>query len=138
MDGMVSFSILGPVEIVVAGQALPLGRRSCGTSWPRCCCTPAGAVSPARLTEALWDHEPPSSARKNLHQYVHRLRGLLAPYGGPDRLGSGPGGYLLRVYPGELDLDRFEALAAAGRHARTPASGSHRAVTDEGFGALAW
>ena len=122
MDGMVSFSILGPVEIVVAGQALPLGPAKLRYLVATLLLHPGRAVSPARLTEALWDHEPPSSARKNLHQYVHRLRGLLAPYDGLDRLGSGPGGYLLRVHPGELDLDRFEALAAAGRHARTPAT----------------
>lgn len=58
---------------------------------------------------------PPPSAQKNLHQYIHRLRQLLARGGHADRLTRRPAGYLLAVQPCELDLHLFEELVAGAR-----------------------
>ncbi|WP_406465431.1 AfsR/SARP family transcriptional regulator [Streptomyces sp. NBC_01622] len=118
LHGSVKFGVLGPVGISVAGHPLPLpaAKMRCLTAALALC--HGRVLSAARLTEALWNNDPPVSAQKNLHQYVHRLRGLLADHGLGDRLVRRPAGYLLRMQPGELDLDRFESLTAVGRHAR--------------------
>ena len=53
-----------------------------------------------------------------LHAYVSRLRATFRGSGVDEGiLVTRPGGYLLRIGFGELDLDRFEQLAAEGRRA---------------------
>ncbi|MFC4149601.1 AfsR/SARP family transcriptional regulator [Micromonospora mangrovi] len=75
-------------------------------------------VTAGRLTELLWAEHPPRSAPGNLKTYVWRLRTLLVEAGhGSDRLESRPGGYRLRVEPGELDLHVFHGLVDQGRQA---------------------
>ncbi|MBN6041055.1 BTAD domain-containing putative transcriptional regulator [Amycolatopsis sp. 195334CR] len=63
------------------------------------------------LTDALWGERPDPRAPKKLQLHVHRLRAILDV---PERLSFGTAGYRLEVRPGELDADRFEALAEAG------------------------
>jgi DNA-binding SARP family transcriptional activator len=68
-------------------------------------------VSTDRLIDALWGEAPPGSARNGLQVYVSHLRKLL----GGQRLRTLPPGYVLVVAEGELDLDGFRRLAAAGK-----------------------
>ncbi|MFD8597378.1 BTAD domain-containing putative transcriptional regulator [Kitasatospora sp. NPDC059646] len=74
---------------------------------------PNALLSTDLLTEAVWEDEPPRSARKNLQVYVSGLRGTL----GGERLVHRPGGYELRVAEQELDSLRFEGLVRSGREA---------------------
>jgi DNA-binding SARP family transcriptional activator len=67
-------------------------------------------VSTDRLIDALWGESPPESAAKALHVHVSHLRKLI----GRERLQTAPRGYALAVADGELDLDSFRRLAAAG------------------------
>ncbi|MFJ8786631.1 BTAD domain-containing putative transcriptional regulator [Streptomyces sp. NPDC102476] len=73
-------------------------------------------VSAETLKDALWGSTPPASAKASLHNHVSRLRRLLDD---PDRLRAMAPGYLLRVAPGELDVQVFESHAtrARGAHA---------------------
>ncbi|WP_267243392.1 AfsR/SARP family transcriptional regulator [Streptomyces sp. PR69] len=75
------------------------------------------------LIDELWDGRPPRSAVATLQMYVSGLRRTLDP--GHSREGrdarrhpllrTSGAGYLLRVRPGELDLDRFRTMAVHGR-----------------------
>lgn len=71
-------------------------------------------VSLDELAEAMWGSTPPKSARGTLRNYVKSLRKVL-----PDlvslRIRTQPGGYLCRVQPGELDVDRFGELLSSAR-----------------------
>lgn len=116
--GRAAFGVLGPVAIGVAGRPLPLGSAKMRYLVAALALHAGRAVSPSRLTEVLWNDDPPCSAQKNLHQYVHRLRALLGRHGLAHRVVWQPAGYVLRVHPGELDLDRFEASTVLGRRAR--------------------
>ncbi|MFL6001135.1 MAG: BTAD domain-containing putative transcriptional regulator [Streptomyces sp.] len=71
-------------------------------------------VSAEALKDALWGSTPPASAKASLHNHVSRLRRLLDD---PDRLRAMAPGYLLRVAPGELDVQVFESHAARARGA---------------------
>jgi predicted ATPase/class 3 adenylate cyclase len=74
----------------------------------------ANEVVPAdHLADALWGERQPAGAANTLQVYVGRVRKAL----GGGRLRTRPPGYLLDVRPGELDLERFELLAAEGREA---------------------
>jgi DNA-binding SARP family transcriptional activator/tetratricopeptide (TPR) repeat protein len=83
-------------------------------------------VSIDRLTADLWNDHP-ANARALVQGCVARLRRVLGVAGADTQpLSTCPPGYLLRVGPGELDLDRFEELAAAG--SRLAASNSTPAL----------
>lgn len=71
-------------------------------------------VSAEALKDALWGSTPPASAKASLHNHVSRLRRLLDD---PERLQAMAPGYLLRVAPGELDVQVFESQAARARGA---------------------
>nr|WSZ15544.1 tetratricopeptide repeat protein [Streptomyces canus] len=71
-------------------------------------------VSAEALKDALWGSTPPASATASLHNHVSRLRRLLDD---PERLQAMAPGYLLRVAPGELDVQVFEGHAARARGA---------------------
>jgi DNA-binding SARP family transcriptional activator/tetratricopeptide (TPR) repeat protein len=115
------FLILGPLEAWSQDQPLALGG-SRQRALLAVLLLHAGQVVPtSRLIEDLWGEKPPSGAAGALWVQVARLRKALDPgrqKGAPDtRLVTRPSGYLLRVDPGELDLDRFDSLVARGRQA---------------------
>ncbi|MEO5634337.1 BTAD domain-containing putative transcriptional regulator [Gaiella sp.] len=68
-------------------------------------------VSTERLTEALWEDEPPETAQKALQVYVSQLRKVLDA----GRLLTKAPGYLIRIEGDELDLVRFERLLHDGK-----------------------
>jgi predicted ATPase/DNA-binding SARP family transcriptional activator len=111
----VEFRVLGPLEVVAAGQPLELGTPRQRTLLGLLLVHPGEVVSYDRLLEELWDGDPPATARHTLQGYAHRLRRTL----GPDawRLTTRPPGYQLKVSTGELDAQRFQDLATAGRRA---------------------
>ncbi len=75
-------------------------------------------VSSDQLVEELWAGAPPASGAKGLHVHVSRLRRALSEgHSDPDgeRLVTTAGGYVLRVGPEELDVQRCERLIGEGR-----------------------
>src|SRR3989442_9586159 len=105
------FLILGPLEVREEGRPLPLtgARQRALTSIFALHANEV--VSASRLIELLWSDQPPKSAAKSLQVHISQLRKLL----GKDTIVTQAAGYLLRVEPGQLDLDRFERLIAESR-----------------------
>jgi len=115
METGISFGILGPLEVRVSGRPLALPARK-----PRALLAllllEANRVVPSeRLVDTLWVEHPPASAANALQVYVAQLRKALDA--GRELIVTRPPGYLLALEPNELDLDRFERLAAQGRDA---------------------
>ncbi|GAB3156718.1 hypothetical protein GCM10027290_55100 [Micromonospora sonneratiae] len=106
------FHVLGPLEAHTApGVPVRLHARKPATLLAMLLLNANALVSIDHLIDAIWHEQAvPTSALRNLRSYVWRLRGELG-----DRLESRPGGYLIRVLPGELDTDRVESLAASAR-----------------------
>src|SRR5262245_41704059 len=125
------FLVLGPLEVRIEGKSVPLGGRKQRTLLALLVVNPNEVVSRDRLVDGVWGEWAPGSAQRSLDTYVSRLRALL----GGDRIERRPPGYLLRVEPGELDLDRFEALLEEGRSAA--AAGDPATACDRLRGALA-
>jgi DNA-binding SARP family transcriptional activator/tetratricopeptide (TPR) repeat protein len=73
-------------------------------------------VAVEELAEALWGPSPPPSARVTVQNYVKRLRQALGDTSGT-RIGTRPGGYVIGVGTGELDVARFEELLGDARAA---------------------
>jgi DNA-binding SARP family transcriptional activator len=105
------FRLLGPLEAVVEGNPVQLAAAKPRALLALLLLHRNQVVSTERLIDELWADEPPARATKTLQVYISQLRKAL----GPERLVTRPPGYLLRVEPGELDLERFEQLAADAR-----------------------
>ncbi|WP_103532129.1 BTAD domain-containing putative transcriptional regulator [Streptomyces sp. SM11] len=118
------FRLLGTVSVETLTGPLPLGpakRRSLLAALLLSANTP---VSVGRLTDCLWDDEPPSQARGVIQGHVSRLRALLA---GADaeaygvELATLGDAYVLRAPETLLDTQRFEELLMLARQQRGPA-----------------
>lgn len=72
-------------------------------------------VSMDRLVDAVWDENPPATAREQIQICVSALRRALLDAGLADVILTHPAGYLLRAGEGELDLDDFDHLVAVGK-----------------------
>jgi peptide/nickel transport system substrate-binding protein len=116
------FAILGPVEVRLDGAEVALGGPKQRALLAVLLLARNEVVSRDRLIDALWGERPPPTAQRSLDSYVSRLRRVL----GQDRLVRRTPGYVLRVDPGELDLDRFEMLVVKAREAG--AGGDHEAA----------
>ncbi|MFC5180586.1 BTAD domain-containing putative transcriptional regulator [Actinomadura harenae] len=112
------FAVLGPLEVRHDGRAAPRGTPKVRAVLSVLLCRAGRTVPVDTLLEALWGDAPPSSALKNVHGYVHTLRHTVL--GDPARVERRGDGYRLVVHPGELDVDRFEALVREGRAATDP------------------
>jgi DNA-binding SARP family transcriptional activator len=105
------FRILGPLEVIEDGQALPLGAAKQQVVLAVLLLHPNEVVSVSRLVDELWGVSPPVTAAKVVQGYVSGLRKIL----GPQTIITRSGGYSVRVDADCLDSARFESLAAEGR-----------------------
>jgi predicted ATPase/DNA-binding SARP family transcriptional activator/Flp pilus assembly protein TadD len=105
------FRVLGPVQVVAGSGPVELAS---GRQVALLACLLIARdelVSRDRLIDALWGEAPPPTATNALQVQVHALRKRL----GAERIAREGVGYRLCREPGELDLERFEQLAARGR-----------------------
>jgi WD40 repeat protein/DNA-binding SARP family transcriptional activator len=110
------FRILGPLAVRVDGTALPIGGPKQRALLALLLLSANRAVPRERLIEELFAEQSVNSADHALRNHVSRLRKVLAPAARDEpRLVARTPGYLLRVEPGELDLENFELLVVAGR-----------------------
>ena len=110
------FGILGPLEVRLGGSLVPVGGPRQRALLALLLCHANRVVSRDQLVDELLGDQPAGSAERMLRVQISRLRKAVAG-GGPPRVLARPPGYLLRVEPGELDLDVFEQRVAAGRDA---------------------
>ncbi len=91
------------------------------------------SVTVSRLVDAVWDDDPPATAREQIQNCVCRLRGAISAAGVPLTIASRPGGYLALAGDGALDGREFVALLAQARRqaagdAAAAAATLHRAL----------
>jgi DNA-binding SARP family transcriptional activator/Tfp pilus assembly protein PilF len=110
----VRFAVLGPLEVDAGSGTIVLPAAKQRALLAVLLCQANERVSVDRLFQALWADDVPPAASDNLRQYVLKLRRAL---GDASRIEKRVAGYSLRVEPGEVDADRFDALAELGRDA---------------------
>ncbi|MFE9553862.1 BTAD domain-containing putative transcriptional regulator [Streptomyces sp. NPDC006692] len=118
------FRVLGTVGVATEdGAFLPLGPAKRRSLLAMLLLRPNTAVGVDRLTEALWDEEPPTHSRTVLQGHVSRLRALFAEHGaeayGIELATQGPA-YVLRLPETLIDAHRFEELVSLARGQRSP------------------
>src|SRR6266540_4187334 len=115
--GELHFAVLGPLEVRDGLGPLALGPPKQRTLLGVLLARPNVALGYDQLVAALWGAGPPRTALQNLHVYVYHLRRVLGDQRRVERRGAA---YALLVRQGELDAQRFEALADQARQARAP------------------
>ena len=111
------FRILGPLEVWSSTEGWTPVSAPKWRSLLACLLLRSGQlVSTESLIFELWADNPPAKANNLVSIYVHRLRRLIGDAEGRVLVHRAPG-YLLRIEPGDLDLNKFESLVEDGRSA---------------------
>src|SRR3569833_2272718 len=109
----VDFLVLGPVRVAVAGRPLTLASNNQRVVLAMLLLESGRAVPVSRLVDAIWDEDPPSTARNQVQLSVSQLRKRFARAGAGELVVTDPAGYLIRDSGGSLDLHRFQALVSS-------------------------
>ncbi|WP_329380007.1 AfsR/SARP family transcriptional regulator [Streptomyces sp. NBC_01716] len=116
----VRFEVLGPLRAYQYDRPVGLGSVKQRLLLATLLAKADELVTSEQLIDVLWRHEPPASAASNLRSYARGLRTVLRSDSW-DGLPPARGGYILRLLPGQLDLEVFDrattrakAAAAAG------------------------
>ena len=105
--------LLGPFEVADGDRTLVIGGGRQRKLLAILALRANEFVGSERLIEELWGEQPPETAAKALQGYISQLRKTL----GHEVLLTRPGGYVLQIAPGELDVHRFEQLVDEARDA---------------------
>ncbi|GAA5039803.1 DNA-binding SARP family transcriptional activator [Thermocatellispora tengchongensis] len=117
MTGL-EIKILGPCEITANGEPVRMaGERRIGLL-ARLALSAGRPVSAERLLAQVWGHSAATTADKQLHIVVSKLRGLLAPHHDGEVITTVPGGYQLNLAQERIDAHLFTLLAGQARAAR--------------------
>jgi WD40 repeat protein/DNA-binding SARP family transcriptional activator len=107
------FSLLGPLEVRRDGQPLALGGERQRGLLALLLLHANELVTTEHLAEQLFGAEASDASVRAVRVAVSRLRRLLDD----ETLETGPGGYLVRADPDQLDVAEFDGLVAEGRAA---------------------
>jgi WD40 repeat protein/DNA-binding SARP family transcriptional activator len=108
---------LGPLEVRRDGAMVGVGGPRQRALLALLLCNANRILSRDQLIDELLADQSARSLERMLRVQVSRLRKALADGEAEPRLIARSRGYLLRVEPGELDLERFESLSRDGRTA---------------------
>lgn len=131
------FGLLGPLQISVDRQPVPLGTPKQRAVLALLLMNRNRPVSSDSLIDAIWDDTARADAVHNLHVYVANLRKILGAAGVDARtvLATARPGYRLDVPDASCDLGRFTTEKAAGVQAA--AAGRFKQAGDRLAAALA-
>jgi DNA-binding SARP family transcriptional activator len=107
------FRILGPLEVLSPEGWTAISAAKWRSLLAALLLRHGQLVPTESLIDELWGDNPPSTANNLVSIYVHRLKKVIGDTEGRMLVYRAPG-YMLRVAPGDLDLEHFESLAAQG------------------------
>jgi DNA-binding SARP family transcriptional activator/Tfp pilus assembly protein PilF len=107
--------VLGPLEVRVGPRAVVVGGMRQRLVLAALSLNAGRCVDLADLVAAVWDEEPPATARQQISNAVWRLRRVLARHGAAEVVRRQDNGYLLCSDADGVDVLRFERLVAQGR-----------------------
>ena len=114
LQSRIQIALLGPLRVEVDGSGVDLGRPQNELLLARLALAAPSAISVDSLITALWDEQPPPSARKNLQKCVSELRRHL----GSDAIRTERQGYVLAVPIENIDVHAFDRIVQKARAAK--------------------
>lgn len=114
--GAMEYRLLGPLEVRRGDQTLPLGGAKQRALLAILLLHANHVVGRERLSELLWNDEPPDTAAHVIEVYVSQLRKVFEPDGAPYKvLLRKPAGYVLQVDPADIDTTQFARLVESAK-----------------------
>jgi DNA-binding SARP family transcriptional activator len=110
------FRILGPLEVLSPNGWTAISAAKWRSLLACLLVRPGQLVPTDNLILELWGDAPPNTANNLVSIYVHQLKKVIGDTERRILVYRAPG-YMLRVAPGDLDIQQFESLAAQGRSA---------------------
>jgi DNA-binding SARP family transcriptional activator len=111
------FRLLGSLEILANGAPLQLSSPRQRILLTMLLLEANRVVPLERLVDALWDDQPPVTAKSQVQTCISALRHQLADAGAGELISTQPPGYLIHVPDGALDIEIFRHLVGEGRAA---------------------
>lgn len=121
------FSVLGSTEVTAGDVQLELGGVKQRAILGYLVLYANKVVPTSQILQAMWEGNPPPTARKMVQNAVSAIRRMLAGHADPETpvLHTHAPGYQLRIDPNLVDLFRFRALVREGRAAITGGTPGH-------------
>jgi DNA-binding SARP family transcriptional activator len=110
------FRILGPLEVLSPDGWTAISAAKWRSLLAALLLRHGQLVPTESLIDELWGDYPPSTANNLVSIYVHRLKKVIGDTEGRMLVYRAPG-YMLRLSPGDLDIQHFESQVAEGRSA---------------------
>lgn len=105
------FNILGPLEIAPLAETTHLRRNKERCLLALLLMTPNRLLRTESLIYQIWDDDnPPDAVERTFRSYVSHVRNAIGAAHGEAHLQAKPGGYLLKIDQGLIDLHRFRSL----------------------------
>jgi DNA-binding SARP family transcriptional activator len=111
----VRFEVLGPLAVSGNDGRAFIGSHREQTALALLVLEAGQVVASERLIDAIWDDDPPATARAQVHICLSALRRTLANAGAGDLVQTVPQGYALRRDGFDVDAAEFAALAGQAR-----------------------
>ena len=119
---LIRYAVLGPIRAWRGDKELDLEGPKQRAVLAALLLSANRVVPASAIVDGVWGEHAPTAAAHLVHTYVSRLRRVLEPGGGsrgPGRVLARSGsGYVLRLEPGQLDLDQFTARLRQARACR--------------------
>lgn len=112
------FRFLGTLEVTAGGQRLALGGPRQQIALAMLLLDANHPVTMARLTEAIYEENIPSTSRAQVQICISALRRLFATFEQSAVIATVPPGYAIQIPPSSIDFHRFTDRVHAARTAR--------------------
>lgn len=108
------FRLLGPLDVHVGDRFIEFGSSRQRTILALLLLRRGRVVPMDRIYEALWDSDPPATAKGQVHTCISSLRRELRKLDFDGLFSTGTLGYSIKVPDESFDVADFERLAASG------------------------
>ncbi|MFC4116991.1 AfsR/SARP family transcriptional regulator [Nonomuraea zeae] len=126
--GQVTFRVLGPLEVTLAGKEIPIPAAKQRILLAALLLKANCPVSMEELFDYIWSGAPPANARGAVQTYVARLRTSLQA---PDLIVTRRDGYSIEVPGFALDLHRFRDLVTRAEALTRSGPGTQAALLQQ-------
>jgi DNA-binding SARP family transcriptional activator len=113
---MMALRLLGPLDLVVGGRSLHIGGPRQQIVMAMLSLNVNNVTSIDRLIEAVWQENPPPTARGQIQVCISGLRKLFVEAGHPGAISTRGPGYVLELGANDLDSLRFVSQVAVARN----------------------
>jgi DNA-binding SARP family transcriptional activator len=111
------YLLLGPLEVLADGSPMEISSTRQRILLAMLLLEANHAVPLSRLADAIWDDDPPTTAKSQVQTCVSVLRRQLAGAGDDEAIATRSAGYAIRVPENALDIMKFERMTARSRAA---------------------